>query len=469
MDPLMFKRNLIVALIVILLLTVFFVSYPPIEPPGQDGAGPGDNAYTCDTETGLFIERKDMWTAYMGEELGGYIYAPSCSLRPEKAPVVFFFHAFIAEERDHYEGFFKHLAGKNYIVIAPNYNTPGTSGRLSGAYNEILLRTRDRGIVGANAGYQYYVEHILDSTNVPAPMVEQGELLYGVAGHSFGGATSAAFANPTIRSSVLGDQGFPWNPKTVVMMNSAGVDLFPRCPGAFETAWCCPTCPLGHLMILFGLDNGYWRSNWLPDPAMCPYGEYVESEDGQHCMGTDGTFFWGDLSDVDYNPLWIVMGSEDDTDGGETGELQLYCRTTRISDKQYLRVRSDDHGKPFTNDLMSKHLDPAGADLLAPIWMGEVDGHDYWAYWKIVTAALNCTSHGQDCNYARGGTREQLRMGTWSDGQAVKPMQWNPRVRDNTGTCHELGDHSIDGTACYRVQSGTWDWRGNKRQANCDE
>jgi hypothetical protein len=469
MGSLMLRRNHILVLIAILLLSAMFLCHSPIEPPGQDGSGPGDNAYTCDTETGLYIERNDMWTAYMGEELGGYIYAPSCSQRPEEAPVLFFFHAFIAEDQAHYEGFFRHLAGKNYIVIAPNYNTPGTSGSLSLAFNEAPIRNRDRGIAGAKAGYQYYMEHILDSTHVPAPMVDRGELLYGVAGHSFGGAICASFANARIRGSVLGDQEFKWNPKAVVMMNSAGVDLFPRCPGAFETAWCCPTCPLGHLMILFGLDNGYWHSDWKPDPNMCAYGEYVESEDGQHCMGTDGTFFWGDLSDIDYNPLWVVMGGEHDTDGGETAELQLYCKTTRISDKQYLRVRSDDHGEPFTNDLRSKHWDPAGADLLAPFWMGKVDGHDYWAYWKIVTAAMSCAIYGQDCNYARGGTEEQLSMGYWSDGQPVTPMQWNPRVRDAAGTCHDLGDHNTHRAACYRVKNGTWDWRGNKRRANCDE
>jgi hypothetical protein len=31
-------------------------------------------------------------------------------------------------------------------------------------------------------------------------------------------------------------------------------------------------------------------------------------------------------------------------------------------------------------------------------------------------------------------------MGNWSDGEPVKRMQWNPRVRDNDGTCYRLED-----------------------------
>lgn len=469
-----------------------------IKPPGPEGAGPGDRTYTCNPniEGHVFIERFDSWTVYEGKELGGYIYAPSCAERPDYAPVIFFFHAFVADSPTHYGEFFKHLAGKDYIVIAPNYHTPDRGQDLASrlGFNEILLEIRNRGIKGASAGLDYYMNDLqVNPTQyqygIPDPVFDPDGLVYGVAGHSMGGAITAAFSNPRIRDEVLGVGAFNENPKAVVMINAAGLDLFARCPGAFESAWCCPECALFQIMGRLGwVDNGYSVYNqhpndWHPDPDRCFYrdpdgegnGVYWPAEDLQECLATDGAVFWGDLSDITYEPLWIVMGSENDSSGGESGPLQLYCNATEISDKQYIRVLTDRHGQPFTNHLIAEHFDAAGADLLAPVWTGKVDAHDYWGYWKIVTAAMNCAVDNQDCNYATGGTEEQLSMGYWTDGQPVNPMQWNPRVSDFVGECHDLGDHNTPGTACYKIYNRDpndhyrrdWNWRHPSVRANC--
>jgi hypothetical protein len=316
-----------------------------------------------------------------------------------------------------------------------------------------------------------YISDIVPAYDVPAPKFEEGELIYGVVGHSYGGPIGLALANPAIRGDVPGVEDFDWNPKALVMMATGkGSDVSPRCPGAFEQAWCCPSCSLGLLMNLFGwVDNGYLDPEWTPDPDKCPLGDYVEAEDGQHCMVTDATFLCGDLADITYDPLMIVMSGEDDTDVAETAPLLGYCAAVNIADRQYIRVRSDDHGEPFTNDLVANHTDALGADLVPVLFAAKVDGHDYWGYWKIVTAAMNCAVYDLDCEYARGGTEEQLSMGYWSDGQAVRAMQWNPRVRDNTGTCYDLGDASTPGTACCMVNNGTWDWRGPAVVTDCGD
>ncbi len=441
-----------------------------IEPPGPEDAGPGNNTYICDTETGLYVDDGSIWFGGLDNGNGGWIYAPSCSERSEEAPVVFFFTAWSVDTRAIYDGFFRHLAGKGYIVIAPKYNLPPENDTIVGQlrFYEALLAGRNRAIRSAYQGFLSYMSDILPTNDVPAPMFEEDELVYGVVGHSMGGSYAAAFSNPTILNSVIDDENSNLSPKVVVTMD-AGSDLLCRCPGASEMAWCFPTGPLAWLWHLLGLGGGYFDPDWSPDPLYCPYGEYQTVEDGQHCMATEGAHLWGDLSAIDYNPLWIQMVGERDIDACESAEMNLFCSTTQITDKQYLRVRADDHGRPSTNDLKAHHFDPAGADLVLH-WTGKVDGHDYYGYWKIVTAAMNCAIHGQDCNYARGGTNEQLSMGNWSDGEPVKRMQWNPNVRDNDGICYPLED------ACDMVnyidpviQESAWNWRGSNIPADCGD
>ncbi|MBW1743493.1 MAG: hypothetical protein JRJ47_08720 [Deltaproteobacteria bacterium] len=62
-----------------------------IKQPTQEGAGPGDNTYICDPETGVLFDSNEGWIDdYLGHPLGGYIYTPACAERPQEAPVVFF-------------------------------------------------------------------------------------------------------------------------------------------------------------------------------------------------------------------------------------------------------------------------------------------------------------------------------------------------------------------------------------------
>jgi hypothetical protein len=462
-----------------------------IEPPEQPDVGPAGKNYICDPETGVYFEHNEKWIPdpYLGEDLGGYVYAPACAERPAEAPVIFFFHCGAGDRQDTYEKFFRHLAGKNYIVIAPNYHRPPVYGHdpLTAVSKIPYIHWAYAGIAGAKAGVEYYRNTLpgrLDPVEcpygIPAPMLEQGELVYGTVGHSFGTTVAAGLANPTFRNSVPGAEDFDENPRAVVLMMGGQVgDILPTCPGGGDLLWCCPTCfpsPfVGWLLAsLVEIENGYLDfdpdnpDDWTPNPDACIYGRYVAGN--RHCMATDGSYTSGDLSEITYDPLWIVMSGEDDLYAGETYPLQGYCKASNVTDKQYLRVLSDDHGHPSKNDLKAHHTDPVETDLLYPIWPGKIDAHDYWAYWKIVTAAMNCAVYDQDCNYARGGTDEQLRMGNWSDGEPVKRMQWNPDVRDNDGICYPLEDvcdmvNDVDPV----TRESAWNWRGGNVPADCGD
>ena len=48
---------------------------------------------------------------------------------------------------------------------------------------------------------------------------------------------------------------------------------------------------------------------------------------------------------------------------------------------------------------------------------------DYYCYWKLADALLNCTFRNADCQVAFGDTREQRFMGAWGDGRPVRELR----------------------------------------------
>jgi hypothetical protein len=477
--------------------------------------------------------------------LEGFIYAPACTQDP--APVVFFFHMGTADRRIHYEGFHRHLAARGYIVIAPRHHCPPINIDLvddDPKWTELFKQIdrtehwQKRAIWGAKAGLEYYETYIRSLYDVPAPLYEQGKLVYGVVGQSIGTTMAVALANPKdwsstpepppTRTEVIDDGSWDdWNPKAVVLMNGGAVgDLLPRCPASTDLVYCCPSCynpallRLDALTFLFAIfdivvDNNYMDylipPDWVPDPDWvpventCRYGEYRRVEgcadrppdhtencaNGQHCHATDASFLTGKLSEIDYppdrDPLWIVMSGEADWAVEETPQLQAYCRTTNIDkeNKVFLRVLSDTYGHP---DLIASHQAAAGATLADLIFPDREDALDYYAYWKVVTGAMNCKLRDppENCDYWDGtNTTDLIDMGNWSDGTSVKKMQYNPRVRDNgcpecalpedrPPRCYELGDHDTPDTACAKVNVvnpvtgiSDWKWRGIGIRANC--
>ena len=527
-------------------------------PPGQPTSGPGGSDYTCthccDPETEVFVwpptdipesmyhHPNYSYVRWLNQypdgldcnphdagtcPLEGFIYAPACL---EEAPVVFFYHMYLGDLRKHYHEFHKHLAAKGYIVIAPRYHRPSLLGDPVKMFDQVVGDGVKAAVKGAQAGLEYYETYIRPLYDVPDPMYDDlGRLVYGIAGHSMGTTHAAALANPQeppniprpppTRKVVIDDPKWDdWNPKTVVLMAGGQVgDLSARCPGWQDQAICMGgTFAHNVACEIFDPVNDPYNSyvfcqdGYEPadHPELCPYGEYeplkgCDNEgrncwDNQHCATTDGRHHSGNLSFIDYNPLWIVMSGEADWEGVETPTLQGYCRATQIDDKHYLRVLSDNHGRPA---LIAEHTGPAGDDMMSesdydflPVWTDQVDAHDWYAYWKVVTAAMDCVTKGDNCEYVRGGTAEQIDMGNWSDGTPVNKMQYNPRVRDNGGCwkppcdsddpdfdsnnpdfdprCYDLEDAcALINQIVYEegdTKMSAWKWRGKDILDNCD-
>jgi len=53
----------------------------------------------------------------------------------------------------------------------------------------------------------------------------------------------------------------------------------------------------------------------------------------------------------------------------------------------------------------------------------KTDVIDYYCYWKLLDALMDCSFYGENCEYAFGNTEQQTFMGLWSDGNPVEPMR----------------------------------------------
>lgn len=52
----------------------------------------------------------------------------------------------------------------------------------------------------------------------------------------------------------------------------------------------------------------------------------------------------------------------------------------------------------------------------------KIDWVDYYCYWKLSQALLDCAFEGKNCQYAFGNTAEQRFMGQWGDGKAIRQL-----------------------------------------------
>lgn len=137
--------------------------------------------------------------------------------------------------------------------------------------------------------------------------------------------------------------------------------------------------------------------------------------------------------DTDYNAL-IVVGDDDIVVGDVFGREIMDSTLIPTTHKNYIIHYEDSHGSPVLeathNEPLCKNNDYDGGTVSTVITGGYVaskqDAVDYYCYWKLADALLNCTFYGTDCNYAFGDTPEQRYMGEWSDGTPVTELLVEP-------------------------------------------
>lgn len=156
------------------------------------------------------------------------------------------------------------------------------------------------------------------------------------------------------------------------------------------------------------------------------------------CQPGTGGFNGGRLPsyasmDTDYNML-IVVGNDDIVVGDAFGREIMDSTAIPTSHKNYIIHYEDNYGSPV---LEASHNEPLcanntydGGTVSSVITGGYLaskqDAVDYYCYWKLADALLNCTFYGSDCEFAFGNTPEQRNMGQWSDGTDVLELDVEP-------------------------------------------
>ena len=153
-----------------------------------------------------------------------------------------------------------------------------------------------------------------------------------------------------------------------------------------------------------------------------------------------------DLSKIPETTLLLCVVGDRDENVGDADAIRIFEESSRITDKDFVIVVSDDHGDP---SLIADHYAPAAVDkkpnfrtmitsLLRMLILkilkqivgiptttrshGEVNSLDYYGYWKLFDGLCDCGFYGINREYALGNTLEQRFMGVWSDGVPVKEL-----------------------------------------------
>ncbi|MGC4191260.1 MAG: hypothetical protein QM589_08850 [Thermomicrobiales bacterium] len=111
----------------------------------------------------------------------------------------------------------------------------------------------------------------------------------------------------------------------------------------------------------------------------------------------------------------VLVGDRDETVGDwDARALWPMFDAIPSSHKDYVTIRSDEHGTPA---VIADHT-AVGTGNRAD----GIDAIDWFALWRSHDALMSCAADGTDCAYAFGDTPEHRDMGTWSNGIPITPL-----------------------------------------------
>lgn len=129
-------------------------------------------------------------------------------------------------------------------------------------------------------------------------------------------------------------------------------------------------------------------------------------------------------------PLLIITGEYDSTVGEEFAQL-VFQTAVNTPDRNLVRHFEDRLGQPIVS---ASHHECYSIDTLfdsglhnfsanRALERSKLDVIDFYCYWKLGDALLDCAFYNNHCRVALGGTPEQSSLGKWSDGTPVRPLE----------------------------------------------
>ncbi|MEL6867119.1 MAG: hypothetical protein AAFP19_22030 [Bacteroidota bacterium] len=152
------------------------------------------------------------------------------------------------------------------------------------------------------------------------------------------------------------------------------------------------------------------------------------------CSPGSGPFSGGVLDSYEAMPSdmqLLMMVSENDHVVGDRLANHIFKTATQVEKRNLIRQYEDTHGKPKIQAghnesyYLDKELDSGLRNMSArrALKVASKDAVDYYAYWKLYDALLDCSRNSQSCHIAFGNSLQQRFMGYWSDGTAVRELE----------------------------------------------
>jgi|YelNatPaOPRAMG01_1025707.scaffolds.fasta_scaffold01455_13 hypothetical protein len=154
------------------------------------------------------------------------------------------------------------------------------------------------------------------------------------------------------------------------------------------------------------------------------------------CPGTEGydSGRISSYSDIDSSIKMIIIIEHDDNNVDSSFALELFNTSKLISpsNKNLIYHFADNRGKPA---ITSSNSEPTSLDRsfdsgergfvnTLTVLSSKTDATDYYCYWKLLDALIDCASNGKGCSTAFGNTDKQKFMGMWQETNIpVRPLE----------------------------------------------
>lgn len=152
------------------------------------------------------------------------------------------------------------------------------------------------------------------------------------------------------------------------------------------------------------------------------------------CSPGSGPFKGGVFDSYEEMPAdikLVIMVSEHDKIVGEKFGKKVFETATKVFHRNYIRQLRDESTNPIHkaghNESYALDMEfdngKRNATSRRALRIGTTDHVDYYGYWKIFDALLDCSQNGTNCQYAFGNTPEQRFMGLNSKGKPLKELE----------------------------------------------
>lgn len=152
------------------------------------------------------------------------------------------------------------------------------------------------------------------------------------------------------------------------------------------------------------------------------------------CNPGTGIFKGGKLDSYEAMPSntkIILVSGDGDHVVGDKFSKRVFETAINTPNRNWIVQFEDEHGEEEVDDEHNEVYSVDEAFHSGHKTMGgwrskrvsETNAADFYCFWKLADALIDCTRTGTNCNYAFGNTPEQRFMGLWSDGTPVKELE----------------------------------------------